>query len=759
MSVFDNNNNLNSAGMLPSQSASMLKVLVNHRWLLFGCLIMVCGIAFAATKFRDPRFLAKTQVKIVKDASYGKGAYDYFDEEFIRLRSPEVLSLAVAKMNRSDVVTPLSHSEIMKFRNKKVITRKSQNWQMIEIVGVGETGHEAANIANSLASAFREISLAERTSTNKKNIALLKGQIDKFDEEIYSKERLLNTFREDNLMTGDNNGLLEVKHRIALINNELINVEMKRETLKHKQAKIQTILSTGNDMSDDYTTVEDIDTDRDVIGFKTKIAELNESEVRLAQTYLPSHPKLNNMRIQIAGLQTSLMDHKQHLLKVHLEKSTQEYIDTIKQEESLVLLLKEKRQQGVELTAISQQYQRLVDEFNQVKQFKFDVVTQIRDFTLKNDMNQAPVEIIEIAHEPQFAAGLNDGQEAASILLLGILFSLAFVFAVDRFSQPAELVSPYGAGQAMSNGMMPMWSPEAYWGQMPYQQPPVSQEGAAGAATAHGNVASETEIDQTSFVREKPAPAPAPAASGPMVIQNNIEKTSVSLGQVNDIGLGQSSLSDLAFAARCRIVHTDQSSAEASAFRSMGTSLVGRFGASKQAIVITSDKPNVGKTTCACNLALVIAKSGKKVLLIDANLEKPALHRIYNGNVEQPSFGAIALDQSKIVNAARDSDVSTLTVLPNATGVGLDDLGGCEEVLNALKHQYDWVIIDADTLANETTIKFLQVVGKCLCVTQSDGAENKGEITDQIEHAGAVCIGFVENTHVTQPSAQTVSQI
>ena len=215
------------------------------------------------------------------------------------------------------------------FRNKKIITRKSKNWQMIEIVGVGETGYEAANIANSLASAFREVSVSDRGALNKKNISLLKKQIGNFDAELYIKEEYLNKFREDNLITGDNSGLAEVKHRISLINNELINVEIRRESLKHKQEKIQSLLASGNGVTDNFTTITDIDMDHDVIGSRSKIGELSGIEVRLALTYLPNHPKLRNLRIQIAGLRTSLVDYKHHLLNAHLEKSKQEYIDTI----------------------------------------------------------------------------------------------------------------------------------------------------------------------------------------------------------------------------------------------------------------------------------------------------------------------------------------------------------------------------------------------------------------------------------------------
>ena len=46
--------------------------------------------------------------------------------------------------------------------------------------------------------------------------------------------------------------------------------------------------------------------------------------------------------------------------------------------------------------------------------------------------------------------------------------------------------------------------------------------------------------------------------------------------------------------------------------------------------MVTSAVPSEGKTTAAYNLAKVLATSGSKVLLIDADLRKPRLHRMIN---------------------------------------------------------------------------------------------------------------------------------
>ncbi|MEI0736126.1 AAA family ATPase [Paenibacillus sp. JTLBN-2024] len=45
--------------------------------------------------------------------------------------------------------------------------------------------------------------------------------------------------------------------------------------------------------------------------------------------------------------------------------------------------------------------------------------------------------------------------------------------------------------------------------------------------------------------------------------------------------------------------------------------------------MVTSSQAGEGKTTTICNLAVTYALEGKRVLLIDADLRKPSLHRIF----------------------------------------------------------------------------------------------------------------------------------
>jgi capsular exopolysaccharide synthesis family protein len=68
----------------------------------------------------------------------------------------------------------------------------------------------------------------------------------------------------------------------------------------------------------------------------------------------------------------------------------------------------------------------------------------------------------------------------------------------------------------------------------------------------------------------------------------------------------------------------------AEAYRSLRTSiLLSSFGAPPKVILVTSALPQEGKTTISANSALVLAQRGDRVLLIDADLRRPGIEKLF----------------------------------------------------------------------------------------------------------------------------------
>ncbi|RLT42671.1 MAG: polysaccharide biosynthesis tyrosine autokinase [Chloroflexi bacterium] len=76
------------------------------------------------------------------------------------------------------------------------------------------------------------------------------------------------------------------------------------------------------------------------------------------------------------------------------------------------------------------------------------------------------------------------------------------------------------------------------------------------------------------------------------------------------------------------VVLSKPQSSTSEAFRALRTNIrFSRVGQELRSLVVTSAGPGEGKTTVAANLAVVLAQSGQRVLLIDADMRRPTVHK------------------------------------------------------------------------------------------------------------------------------------
>jgi len=118
-------------------------------------------------------------------------------------------------------------------------------------------------------------------------------------------------------------------------------------------------------------------------------------------------------------------------------------------------------------------------------------------------------------------------------------------------------------------------------------------------------------------------------------------------------------------------------------------------------IAITSPQPGDGKTSLAVNLAISIAKAGRRVLLIDGDLRKPDIHRIFNVP-DSPGFAEVIAGSHEPGAVIRKSDIDGLDVLPAGTPITrpseLLSRPEVSRVLAAMSEIYDHIVIDTAPL-------------------------------------------------------------
>ncbi|MGA9222824.1 MAG: polysaccharide biosynthesis tyrosine autokinase, partial [Pseudomonas graminis] len=159
------------------------------------------------------------------------------------------------------------------------------------------------------------------------------------------------------------------------------------------------------------------------------------------------------------------------------------------------------------------------------------------------------------------------------------------------------------------------------------------------------------------------------------------------------------------------------------ALRSLRTSLhFAMLEARNNVLMISSPTPGVGKSFVSSNLAVIIAQTGKRVLLIDADMRKGYLHKMFNLTPKHGLSDTLAarLGSKEVINhtEVRNLDfISCGYAAPNPSELLMHD--NFNKMISELSPLYDLVIIDTPPILAVTDATLVgRQSGTCLLVTR-----------------------------------------
>lgn len=179
-----------------------------------------------------------------------------------------------------------------------------------------------------------------------------------------------------------------------------------------------------------------------------------------------------------------------------------------------------------------------------------------------------------------------------------------------------------------------------------------------------------------------------------------------------------------------------------------------------KSFMITSAYENEGKSSVAANLALALAKNGRKVVLVDADFNKPAVFKIFD------------LDGSKSLNKAIEgtsswrsqvvSDRSGLDLLPcsqdSLKSEILTNSKKLDEIMKELREEYDFVIVDTSPayLLNEP-MAMNELVDATLFIVRQDYATSDviNETVKRLTYVKDNVLGVVFKNVVSEGNKRT----
>jgi polysaccharide biosynthesis transport protein len=135
------------------------------------------------------------------------------------------------------------------------------------------------------------------------------------------------------------------------------------------------------------------------------------------------------------------------------------------------------------------------------------------------------------------------------------------------------------------------------------------------------------------------------------------------------------------------------------AFRALRTSLVSQFpGPGTKLLAVTSAQPLEGKTITAANIAMALAFGGARVLLIDADMRRPGLHRPLRLTNER-GLSQVLSGQARVRDVIqRTVDPNLLAITAGKTPPNPSELLASERMKTLLANlthgAFDWIVVD-----------------------------------------------------------------
>lgn len=205
------------------------------------------------------------------------------------------------------------------------------------------------------------------------------------------------------------------------------------------------------------------------------------------------------------------------------------------------------------------------------------------------------------------------------------------------------------------------------------------------------------------------------------------------------------------------ITHIDPKSPISEAYRNMRTNVYyTNIDREIQVVQITSSIQGEGKSVTAANYAVALAQSGKKVLIIDCDLRRPNIHKIFGlPNINGLTNALIRENKlEKCIKYTNVKDVFALVAGPippyPSEMIDSERMG---EVITAVKSSFDMIIIDSPPVIPVTDALILanRVDGTIVVVSVGTTEKELFKRTiKELEKVGANILGTVANNVSTK---------
>lgn len=196
----------------------------------------------------------------------------------------------------------------------------------------------------------------------------------------------------------------------------------------------------------------------------------------------------------------------------------------------------------------------------------------------------------------------------------------------------------------------------------------------------------------------------------------------------------------------------DPSSNISESLRTIRTNLI--FSSNYKAhktIMVTSAVPAEGKSTLSSNLAVVMASLGEKVLLIDSDLRKPVIHKLFNLK-KTPGLSNYLIGKKSAKEVIHKTDVEGLHIIPSGpTPPNPSELVSHPQfkvLCDTATETFDYIILDSPPVASVSDPMIISSIADAVVIVVRCGVTTKNSVSKavkQLRNINANIIGAILN--------------
>ena len=392
--------------------------------------------------------------------------------------------------------------------------------------------------------------------------------------------------------------------------------------------------------------------------YQTKLADLKQQYADVSSSFTSDYPKVQRLAAQIHELEATIAKERQDIVS----RIKNDYAAAKHREVMLASAYGGQARMVSSLAPKQTQYNMLQHEVDSGRQLYETLLQRVKEAGFVSALRSSPVRIVDTAKEPQMPVSPQRAMAVAMGLFVGCLGGVFMAFFRDRTDRRLQM-----PGESTL-------------------QLRVRELGVIPAAS----------VERLPLANVKKLPIPARSEAGMKL-----------LGPAGGAAAAGLEL----------VTWSNKGSLMAESYRGVMSSLLfsGVSSGEKMKLVVTSPSVNEGKTTLLSNLGIALAQTKRSVVLVDGDLRRPRLHKVFHvdnsagfSNVLLGDVDPITCPLDRIV---RSTTVPGLYVIP--AGPPVDDAASVlfsphlGPLMERLNREFSVVLLDSPPMLHLTDARVL----------------------------------------------------